>query len=99
LDKSVKIFPTPFELAEKFAEQLINLIKKSETAGTAFSIALSGGSTPELLYSVIGDHFSNSVGWSNVHFFWGDERCVTPDDKESNYGMTDLNTYIKYSQD
>ncbi len=29
-----------------------------------------------------------SVSWNNVHFFWVDERCVPPDDNESNFGMT-----------
>ena len=53
-----------------------------------FSVALSGGSTPELLFSLLGDHFSNSATWEYVHFFWGDERCVPPDNPESNYGMT-----------
>ena len=82
------------------------MVAESEKAGSPFTIALSGGSTPELLYSVIGDHFSKSVNWENVHFFWGDERCVPPDDQESNYGMTervavskDQYSCIQYSQD
>ena len=29
----------------------------------------------------------SAVDWSFVHFFWGDERCVPPDDPESNFGM------------
>jgi len=60
----------------------------SEKASSPLSIVLSGGSTPELIYSVIGDHFSKSIKWENVHFFWGDERCVPPDNPESNFGMT-----------
>jgi 6-phosphogluconolactonase len=87
LDKSVKIFPTPFELAEKFAEELVKMVAESEKDRTPFRIALSGGSTPELLYSVIGDHYSKSLKWDNVHFFWGDERCVPSDSQESNYGV------------
>jgi 6-phosphogluconolactonase len=85
LEKSVRIFDTPYELAEKFAEEIVKVAAK---AGKASCIALSGGSTPELLYSILGSHYSNSVDWSNVHFFWGDERCVPPDDPESNFGMT-----------
>lgn len=88
MDKSIEIFPTPFELAEKFAENLTKLITASNNKGDIFCIALSGGTTPELLYSVIGNHFSKAVSWDNVHFFWGDERCVPPDNTESNYGMT-----------
>ena len=46
-----------------------------------FTIALSGGSTPELLFSVLGDNFAKSVPWQYVHFFWGDERCVPADNQ------------------
>jgi len=85
LKRAVKIFDTPYILAEKFAEELVNV---ATDAGKTSCIALSGGSTPELLYSILGSHYSNSVDWANVHFFWGDERCVPPDDPESNFGMT-----------
>lgn len=88
MDKSVKIFATPYELAEKFADGLISMIIESAKEKKFFSVALSGGSTPELLFSLLGDHFSKSVPWEFVHFFWGDERCVSPDNPESNYGMT-----------
>ena len=88
MDKSIKIFPTPYALAEKFAEELVSMIKESADRKKPFTIALSGGSTPELLFSLLGDHFSTSAPWEFVHLFWGDERCVPPDNSESNYGMT-----------
>jgi 6-phosphogluconolactonase len=88
LDKIVKIYSSPSELAEKFAEEMISMIKASLKTGNAFNIALSGGSTPELLFTVLGDKYADSLPWKNVHFFWVDERCVTPENKESNYGMT-----------
>ena len=75
-------------MAEKFAEELITTITESAKKKKPFSVALSGGSTPELLFSVLGDHFSKSAPWEFVHFFWGDERCIPPDNQESNYGMT-----------
>ena len=64
------------------------MINKSSLNKKVFTVALSGGSTPALLFSLLGDNFSKSVKWNNVHFFWGDERCVSPDNAESNYGMT-----------
>lgn len=88
MDKSIKIFPTPYELAEKFAEEMVGMITESAKKKKPFTVALSGGTTPELLYSLLGDHFSKSATWEYVHFFWGDERCVPPDNHESNYGMT-----------
>jgi len=88
LDKKVKIFPSPYELAEKFAEDLVIMINESAKKRKHLSVALSGGSTPELLFSILSGQFSDSALWEFVHFFWGDERCVPPEDPESNYGMT-----------
>lgn len=84
----IKIFPTPYALAQKFAEELVIMIKESADRKKSFTIALSGGATPELLFSFLGDQFSTSASWKFVHLFWGDERCVPPDNSESNYGMT-----------
>lgn len=53
-----------------------------------FAVALSGGSTPKSLYSLLaGDEFRGRISWGQAHFFWGDERCVPPDDPQSNYRM------------
>jgi len=52
-----------------------------------FAVALSGGSTPYAMFELIASpEFSDLVAWSDVHAFWGDERCVPPDDERSNYG-------------
>lgn len=83
----VKIFKTPFDLADNLALDIISKIRNQTSGGGVFSIALSGGSTPRLLFSVLGDHYGSSVSWENVHIFWADERCVPPEDSESNYGM------------
>ena len=85
--KTIEIFPTPFEMAEKFAAEIVMKITEAAKSKRSYTIALSGGSTPELLFSLLGDHFSKSVPWEQVQFFWGDERCVPPDSLESNYGM------------
>lgn len=85
MDRIVKIFSSPLELAEKFAEELVKMIRKSAKLKSSFTIALSGGSTPELLYRLLGEKYAESVSWHSVHFFWGDERCVSPDNSESNF--------------
>ena len=84
---SVKVFSTPFELAEALAFDLVNKIKEAGKRKSPFTVALSGGNTPTLLFSVLGDHFSNTVKWNMTHFFWVDERCVLPDNPQSNYGI------------
>ena len=84
---TVKIFHTPYIVAENLAGYLVNMINVSAKLQKPFSLALPGGSTPELLFTSLGDNFSKSVPWQYVHLFWGDERCVPPDSTESNYGM------------
>lgn len=51
----------------------------------AFSVALSGGSTPKRLYQLLA---TMPFPWARTHWFWGDERFVPPDDSASNYRMT-----------
>jgi len=53
-----------------------------------FSVALSGGSTPKLLCELLGSStFGGRIRWANVQLFQVDERCVPPDDAQSNYRM------------
>jgi 6-phosphogluconolactonase len=87
LNKTIKIFSTPYELAEKFAGEMVSMINESANQKKFFTIALSGGSTPELLYTSLIENYAQSVPWKYVHFFWGDERCVPPENVESNFGM------------
>jgi len=76
------------ELNRRTAEQFVRLARESVAATGRFTVALSGGSTPKPIYSLLaGRTFQPLVPWSRVYFFWGDERCVPPDHPESNYGM------------
>jgi 6-phosphogluconolactonase len=88
MNEIIKIFPTPQSLAESLALDLVSQIREADSGDHPFTIALSGGSTPRLLFSVLGDLYASSVPWDKVHFFWVDERCVPPEDHESNFGMT-----------
>ena len=76
---------TAKDLAQLFAEQLVIWINEKEVG--AFHLALSGGKTPSILFSLLADKFINAIPWHRVHFWWGDERMVTPDDRESNFGV------------
>jgi 6-phosphogluconolactonase len=80
------IYPSPTMLAETFAKELVSIIKKTVSIKGNYTLALSGGNTPQLLFSVLAEIYSDSINWSLVHFFWVDERCVPPDDPESNFG-------------
>jgi len=53
-----------------------------------FAICLAGGSTPRALYEILaGAPYLQHFPWQRTHLFWGDERFVPPDDKQSNYRM------------
>jgi 6-phosphogluconolactonase len=76
------------ELNRKAAEQFIGLANRAIQQSRQFTVALSGGSTPKALYSLLASpDYRERVDWSRVHLFWGDERCVPPDHAESNFRM------------
>lgn len=76
------------DLYRKAAAEFIKLAKASVAASGQFAAALSGGSTPKGLYSLLAtSEFREQIAWPRVHLFWGDERCVPADHPESNYHM------------
>ncbi len=76
------------ELGRKAAAQWISLADAAVKARGHFNVALSGGSTPKALYSLLAtDEFNAQLTWRQIHLFFGDERCVAPDHAESNYRM------------
>ena len=71
-------------LAQYTARWIANLVHASEGP---FAIALSGGSTPKRLYQILAADYRHSLPWSRLHLFFGDERFLPPDDKDSNFRM------------
>jgi 6-phosphogluconolactonase len=70
--------------AEEFAE------RARAAAGGRFAVALAGGSTPRGLYALLASEtgpFRDRVPWEKVQVFWGDERTVPPEHRDSNYRM------------
>jgi 6-phosphogluconolactonase len=82
----IKIFPDNSAVANAFAADFVELLQTLTLSQPKVTVSLSGGSTPKLLFEVLAKEFKESVEWSKVHFFWGDERCVPPTDQESNFG-------------
>ena len=75
-------------LAHVVAEHVVMVATDSVSARGLFTIALAGGSTPEPVYRKLArEEFSSRIDWKRAQIFWGDERCVPPDDSESNYRM------------
>src|SRR5271168_4283577 len=75
-------------LHKRAAEEIVHLSGDAICTHAEFTFCLSGGTTPAAVYELLGSRFLLSVDWNEVHFFWGDERCVPPEDPKSNYHMT-----------
>jgi 6-phosphogluconolactonase len=69
--------------ANLFAEQAAESISERDR----FLVALNGGNTPMRLFQLLGTDFRDHVDWNKAHIFWGDERCVPPDNAGSSYGQ------------
>jgi len=83
----VRRLTTPQDLFQAAAEEVIGAATDAVAQRGRFTIALSGGSTPKNLYTLIAATASATLPWDQMFFFWGDERHVPLDDPESNYRM------------
>ena len=86
---AIQIVADAEAISRKAAEIIMGLMAETLNTKTHFSIALSGGSTPKSLFTLLADDVSlrTQVDWDKVHFFWGDERHVPPDHPDSNFRM------------
>jgi 6-phosphogluconolactonase len=80
----LKIYKDKNEVAKEFSSYLADFVATKETV----HIALSGGSTPKIVFDRLASDYAAKIDWSKIHFYWGDERCVPPTDEQSNYKMT-----------
>ena len=84
----VRIVPDLDALSREAADEFVKLVQQQAQGSRRFSVALTGGSTPRQLYSLLASEpYRNRIPWECVHVFWGDERCVAPDHPDSNFRM------------
>lgn len=96
MGSELRIDPNPDTLAIGAADQLVVIAASAITERKVFRVALSGGSTPQKLYShLTSGSIINTVDWEQVHFFWSDERHVPDDNPESNYRIV-YNMLLKH---
>lgn len=87
---AIRVFPDPATLADAAARHVVETGQAAIDARGRFSLTLSGGSTPrELHLRLASPPLRDQLDWSRVHMFFGDERCVPPDDPRSNYRMAE----------
>ena len=73
-------------LAHTGAERFAAIVRECVRERGRAVVSLTGGSTPRKMYEALARE-PDQVPWTQVHLFWGDERAVPPDHKDSNYGM------------
>ncbi len=84
----IKVLPDAAGIAREAAERIVFLSEEAIESRGRFSIALSGGSTPKALYTLLASpEFVTRLDWPAIDLFFGDERCVPQDHKDSNYRM------------
>jgi len=81
-------YTDPEAVAEAAAKRFLETAKRAVEKQDRFIVVLAGGSTPRLLYRRLTEApYRDSVPWDKTYFVFSDERCVDPDDKESNFHM------------
>ena len=80
----IEILPDVEALSLRAADLFEQLASTALAQRNLFTVCLSGGSTPKLLYSKLAQR---NLSWDQIHLFWGDERCVPPDSADSNFRM------------
>jgi len=81
----MKVYETKEKTAAALADELF---RKISAVSEMVYMAVSGGSTPALLFSILAEEYKEKIDWSKVKIFWVDERMVPPEDDQSNYKMT-----------
>lgn len=83
----IRRLTTPQDLFQAAADQVVHAATLAISQRGRFTIALSGGSTPRSMFTLIAANASSALPWERVFFFWSDERHVPPQDAESNFRM------------
>lgn len=85
--RKIHVAKDPQELSQIAGQLFFKKAQDAIKTSGRFSVALSGGSTPKRFYQHLADDFAERINWDMVHLFWGDERNVAPDHKDSNFRM------------
>lgn len=79
------IHSSPNTTACALIVRILELLKQNPDR--KFNIAFSGGGTPAIMFDIWANDYADVTPWERINFWWVDERCVDPEDGESNYGL------------
>lgn len=91
VEVALAVYPNDAEVTEAAAELFTAAAERAVNTRGLARIAISGGSTPKAMFQLLADPsapYLERVPWAKVQLFWVDERCVGPENPESNFGMT-----------
>jgi 6-phosphogluconolactonase len=96
-EREVVILPDVAAIARRAADEFLKCANEAVAQKGTFTVALSGGSTPRTLHSLMADDpaFRSKIPWDKIHFFFGDERHVPPDSPASNFHMANETFFSK----
>lgn len=96
-EREVRILPDAAAITRRAAELFVQAAQEAVATSDSFTVALSGGSTPKSLYSLLADDagLRAQLPWEKMHFFFGDERHVPPDHPDSNFRMANEALFAK----
>ncbi len=86
MKNEIKIFDNVDQIADFLGNFWMKQIE-SLSDEKFYSIALSGGNTPIKIFNYLSKNFDSKIDWNKIKFFWGDERCVSPNDDDSNFKL------------
>jgi 6-phosphogluconolactonase len=85
---NITILPDREQFSHAAVRYIVQVANEALAAHGRFIIALSGGSAPKSVYSLLAlEPYCNQIDWTKAEVFWGDERCVPPYEAESNYHL------------
>jgi 6-phosphogluconolactonase len=90
MQMDTRVYPGIDALSRAAMDELVQVMRAAVAARGRFALALSGGHTPEKMYTLWAsdEKYRGRTSWDKVHLFWSDERYVAADDPLSNYRMT-----------
>ena len=96
MNSNIQIFKDSETMSVATAQLFILAANRAIETQGRFLVALSGGGTPSATLRLLATPtYQQQVDWQNIYVFWGDERCVPPDDKGSNYHQA-MNSFLRH---
>jgi len=95
--RDIRILADSAAVTRRAADEFLKAALQAVANKGVFTVSLSGGSTPKVLYAMLADDpaYRNKMPWDKMRVFFGDERHVPPDHNDSNFRMATESLFSK----